>query len=251
MWGFGMKGELSLCVSGSGLELCLWSSHLSLLPCCCLGRLSVKHTRTLQLDEDVLCVSYSPNQKLLAVSLLDCTVKVFYVDTLKVQWFWLGIIFLCDLGIWDDLMWLFCFSQFLLCYPFLLSLRCLFFSSGRQKGSGSGWEEKLIRILCEKRIYFQYKGKKLDNTQQLSIFLKIVYQKNLRVLETPIVLQSLSVLFKTSTSSHVQKICRQKSLSCHSQQLQVLLMGPIPKVSGLHWPQNNCLRDTVWADSEV
>ncbi|XP_060057790.1 WD repeat-containing protein 3 isoform X2 [Erinaceus europaeus] len=46
-------------------------------------RLSVKHTRTLQLDEDVLSVSYSPNQKLLAVSLLDCTVKIFYVDTLK------------------------------------------------------------------------------------------------------------------------------------------------------------------------
>ncbi|XP_031230831.1 WD repeat-containing protein 3 isoform X1 [Mastomys coucha] len=46
-------------------------------------RLSVKQTRTLQLDEDVLCVSYSPNQKLLAVSLLDCTVKIFYVDTLK------------------------------------------------------------------------------------------------------------------------------------------------------------------------
>uniref|UniRef100_A0A8C0F0D7 WD repeat-containing protein 3 n=1 Tax=Bubo bubo TaxID=30461 RepID=A0A8C0F0D7_BUBBB len=46
-------------------------------------RLSVKHVRVLQLDEDVLCVRYSPNQKLLAVSLLDCTVKVFYVDTLK------------------------------------------------------------------------------------------------------------------------------------------------------------------------
>ncbi|XP_058394896.1 WD repeat-containing protein 3 isoform X3 [Diceros bicornis minor] len=46
-------------------------------------RLTVKQTRTLQLDEDVLCVSYSPNQKLLAVSLLDCTVKIFYVDTLK------------------------------------------------------------------------------------------------------------------------------------------------------------------------
>lgn len=46
-------------------------------------RLSVKQTRTLQLDEEVLCVSYSPNQKLLAVSLLDCTVKIFYVDTLK------------------------------------------------------------------------------------------------------------------------------------------------------------------------
>ncbi|XP_069491858.1 WD repeat-containing protein 3 [Ambystoma mexicanum] len=46
-------------------------------------RLSLKETRVLQLDEDVLCVRYSPNQRLLAVSLLDCTVKIFYVDTLK------------------------------------------------------------------------------------------------------------------------------------------------------------------------
>lgn len=45
----------------------------------------MKHVRILQLDEDVLCVRYSPNQKLLAVSLLDCTVKVFYIDTLKVH----------------------------------------------------------------------------------------------------------------------------------------------------------------------
>ncbi|KAK2905151.1 hypothetical protein Q8A67_006950 [Cirrhinus molitorella] len=46
-------------------------------------RLTVKHTRTLQLDEDVLCVRYSPDQRVLAVSLLDCTVKIFYTDTLK------------------------------------------------------------------------------------------------------------------------------------------------------------------------
>uniref|UniRef100_A0A8B9SJ33 WD repeat-containing protein 3 n=1 Tax=Anas platyrhynchos TaxID=8839 RepID=A0A8B9SJ33_ANAPL len=46
-------------------------------------RLSMKQVRILQLDEDVLCVRYSPNQKLLAVSLLDCTVKIFYTDTLK------------------------------------------------------------------------------------------------------------------------------------------------------------------------
>ncbi|NWX86563.1 WDR3 protein, partial [Nothoprocta ornata] len=46
-------------------------------------RLSMKQMRILQLDEDVLCVRYSPNQKLLAVSLLDCTVKIFYTDTLK------------------------------------------------------------------------------------------------------------------------------------------------------------------------
>ncbi|KAI5106988.1 WD repeat-containing protein 3 [Silurus meridionalis] len=46
-------------------------------------RLTVKHTRTLRLDEDVLCVRFSPDQRLLAVSLLDCTVKIFYTDTLK------------------------------------------------------------------------------------------------------------------------------------------------------------------------
>ncbi|XP_048459068.1 WD repeat-containing protein 3 isoform X1 [Rhincodon typus] len=46
-------------------------------------RLSLNHIRTLQLDEDILSVCYSPNQRLLAVSLLDCTVKVFYTDTLK------------------------------------------------------------------------------------------------------------------------------------------------------------------------
>uniref|UniRef100_A0A3Q1EKS2 WD repeat-containing protein 3 n=1 Tax=Acanthochromis polyacanthus TaxID=80966 RepID=A0A3Q1EKS2_9TELE len=46
-------------------------------------RLTVKHTRTLQLEEDVLCVKFSPDHRLVAVSLLDCTVKVFYTDTLK------------------------------------------------------------------------------------------------------------------------------------------------------------------------
>ncbi|XP_075967408.1 WD repeat-containing protein 3 [Anarhichas minor] len=46
-------------------------------------RLTVKHTRTLQLEEDVLCVKFSPDHRLLAVSLLDSTVKVFYTDSLK------------------------------------------------------------------------------------------------------------------------------------------------------------------------
>ncbi|XP_041858457.1 WD repeat-containing protein 3 [Melanotaenia boesemani] len=46
-------------------------------------RLTLKHTRTLQLEEEVLCVKFSPDHRLLAVSLLDCTVKIFYTDTLK------------------------------------------------------------------------------------------------------------------------------------------------------------------------
>lgn len=39
-------------------------------------RLGFLHTGTLKMSDDVLCVKYSPDQKLLAVSLLDCTVKV-------------------------------------------------------------------------------------------------------------------------------------------------------------------------------
>ncbi|KAL8615465.1 hypothetical protein ACOMHN_053801 [Nucella lapillus] len=46
-------------------------------------QLTLIHTRTLKMDDQVTCVSYSPDQRLLAVALLDNTVKVFFVDTLK------------------------------------------------------------------------------------------------------------------------------------------------------------------------
>jgi len=45
--------------------------------------LNLVHARTLKMTDDVLSVRYSPNGKLLAVSLLDSTVKVFYQDSLK------------------------------------------------------------------------------------------------------------------------------------------------------------------------
>jgi U3 small nucleolar RNA-associated protein 12 len=35
------------------------------------------------MTDDVLCVRMSPNGRLLAVSLLDSTIKVFFVDSLK------------------------------------------------------------------------------------------------------------------------------------------------------------------------
>lgn len=35
------------------------------------------------MSDDILSIRYSPNGKLLAVALLDSTVKVFYQDTLK------------------------------------------------------------------------------------------------------------------------------------------------------------------------
>ncbi|KAI0776016.1 WD-repeat-containing protein [Trametes elegans] len=45
--------------------------------------LTLVHVRTLKMTDDVLSVRISPNGKLLAVALLDSTVKVFYHDTLK------------------------------------------------------------------------------------------------------------------------------------------------------------------------
>jgi len=48
-----------------------------------MKRLSLVHLKTLQLEEDVLCVRFSPDNRLIAVSLLDSTVKIFFVDTLK------------------------------------------------------------------------------------------------------------------------------------------------------------------------
>lgn len=45
--------------------------------------LSLVHVRTLKMTDDVLSVKYSPHGKLLAVSLLDSTVKIFHQDSLK------------------------------------------------------------------------------------------------------------------------------------------------------------------------
>lgn len=45
----------------------------------------IKHIKTLQLAEEILCVKYSPDMRLIAVSLLDMTVKVFFEDSLKLS----------------------------------------------------------------------------------------------------------------------------------------------------------------------
>ena len=45
--------------------------------------LSLVHKRTLQVDEGVTCVSLSKDGRFIAVGLLDSTVKVFFVDSLK------------------------------------------------------------------------------------------------------------------------------------------------------------------------
>jgi U3 small nucleolar RNA-associated protein 12 len=47
------------------------------------SKLTLVHTRTLKVTDDILSVCFSPDERLLAVSTLDSTVKVFFVDTLK------------------------------------------------------------------------------------------------------------------------------------------------------------------------
>lgn len=46
-------------------------------------RLKLVHTRTLKVSDDILSLRFSPDSRLLAVSLLDNTVKVFFTDSLK------------------------------------------------------------------------------------------------------------------------------------------------------------------------
>ncbi|XP_011505302.1 PREDICTED: WD repeat-containing protein 3 [Ceratosolen solmsi marchali] len=45
--------------------------------------LSVIHYKTLKLEESVLCVRISPNNRFIATALLDSTVKIFFLDTFK------------------------------------------------------------------------------------------------------------------------------------------------------------------------
>ncbi|GAB1214391.1 hypothetical protein ATERTT37_003553 [Aspergillus terreus] len=46
-------------------------------------RLKLVHTRTLKVSDDILNIRFSPDARLLAVALLDNTVKVFFADSLK------------------------------------------------------------------------------------------------------------------------------------------------------------------------
>ncbi|KAF3911011.1 Beta-TrCP [Arthrobotrys entomopaga] len=46
-------------------------------------KLRLVHTRTLKLSDDILSLRFTPNGQLLAVALLDNTVKVFFADSLK------------------------------------------------------------------------------------------------------------------------------------------------------------------------
>ncbi|KAF1992585.1 WD40 repeat-like protein [Aulographum hederae CBS 113979] len=46
-------------------------------------KLKLVHTRTLKVTDDILCLRFTPDGRLISISTLDNTVKVFFVDSLK------------------------------------------------------------------------------------------------------------------------------------------------------------------------
>lgn len=72
---------------GSDKRVCFWELAVSSETVPGTGettqKLKLKQTRVLELSDDVLCVTLSSDNKYIACSLLDSTVKVFFVDSLK------------------------------------------------------------------------------------------------------------------------------------------------------------------------
>ena len=79
VWGLALSHDKRGFVSAGGDKTVKWWDW-KLTPD---GKLSAAHTRTLSVDESVTGVSLSPDGRLVAVALMDTTVKVFFVDTLK------------------------------------------------------------------------------------------------------------------------------------------------------------------------
>ncbi|KAG8746400.1 hypothetical protein FRC10_005111 [Ceratobasidium sp. 414] len=86
VWSLHVRGDNAAMVSGSAdKDVKFWEFERKTEEGSkFVGRIvTIAHVRTLKMSEDVLSVRYSPNSKLLAVALLDSTVKVFFQDTLK------------------------------------------------------------------------------------------------------------------------------------------------------------------------
>lgn len=88
LWTMCLLPDLKSCVTGGGdTTVKMWSFEL--VPDTSKDAandatvLSLLHKNTLKLDETVFCVKISPNNKFIAVGLLDATVKVFFLDTFK------------------------------------------------------------------------------------------------------------------------------------------------------------------------
>jgi U3 small nucleolar RNA-associated protein 12 len=85
IWSVHMKPDGRQLVTGSAdKDVKFWDLEFENGNPYALGSIkSLAHTKTLKMSDDILSVCFSPNGKLLAVALLDSTVKIFYQDSLK------------------------------------------------------------------------------------------------------------------------------------------------------------------------
>lgn len=86
IWGLSLSADKNSFVSGSAdHEVKFWDFELvqDKNYSTTAKRLSMTHTQTLKMAEEILAIKYSSNGQLLAVSLLDSTIKVFMADSLK------------------------------------------------------------------------------------------------------------------------------------------------------------------------
>ncbi|XP_030541100.1 WD repeat-containing protein 3 [Rhodamnia argentea] len=66
-------------------DIKLWEYGMKQKPGENSKHLTVSNVRTLKMNDDVLVVAASPDAQKIAVALLDCTVKVFFMDSLKLM----------------------------------------------------------------------------------------------------------------------------------------------------------------------
>ena len=88
IWSLAIQPDGNVLVSGSAdSSVKFWKFHIVQEEIAgtrrSLSRLSLAHVRSLKLNDDVLSICFSPDGRLLAVSTLDNTVKVYFVDSLK------------------------------------------------------------------------------------------------------------------------------------------------------------------------
>ncbi|KAG5716554.1 hypothetical protein E4T56_gene16312 [Termitomyces sp. T112] len=84
VWSLHVRADQQALVSGSAdKDVKFWEFERKIAAGESAPKMTLVHTRTLKMTDEVLAVRYSPNRIFLAVSLLDSTVKVFYQDSLK------------------------------------------------------------------------------------------------------------------------------------------------------------------------
>lgn len=86
LWSVSLTPDSKGCVTGGGdATVKVWSFELIEDESTAdrSNVLSLLHKNTLKLEETVLCVKISPNNKFIAVGLLDSTVKIFFLDSFK------------------------------------------------------------------------------------------------------------------------------------------------------------------------